>query len=479
MISRLGRLWPLFVASILAVLAAPAFGQGADGRPAASERPARLVLPTPSAEELRRADEERAIRGEVPHFAVARKVDADPWKSGRWDILEGGRIRWSLRVASPGATSLSFAFTRFHLPEGAEMWIESNKRLRPLGPFDSRDNETHGQLWTPPFLGDEARIEVELPFEHLDELQLRLTRVHHGYAGFGEPEPKSGDCNRDVVCSEGSAWSEVARSVGLISVEGVRFCTAFLVNNTALDGRPLLLTAAHCGVTSENAPSVAVMWNHESSLCRDGAERHKRHGGEVVDHLRHFQSGAILRAKVESADLTLLELDDRPDPAVDAYYAGWDLSGDPLRRAVTIHHPNTDAKRISFDFDTAVATTYLSEEPRADGDHWRIAGWDLGTTEGGSSGAPLFDRDRRVVGILHGGYAACGNQKADWFSRLASAVEGSALGRWLDPVGSDVRVLDGADAGSLDESGIEVADLESSESAGANPSTFALEPTRR
>ena len=476
MIRRHGRHWPLFAASLLTVLATlPAFGQDAVGS-TVGERQERVVLPTPDAEALRLADEERAARGEVPHFAIARQVKADPWKHGRWDPLSEGRIRWRLRIASPGATSLSFAFTRFYLPEGAEMWIESSARPRALGPFDSRHNEAHGQLWTPPFLGEEARIEVVLPFDRLDELQLELARVHHGYAGFGEAEPKSGDCNRDVVCSEGSAWSEVARSVGLISVEGVRFCTGFLVNNTALDGRPLLLTAAHCGVTQDNAASVAVMWNHESSLCREGAE-HQR--GEVVDHLEHFQSGAFLRALVPSADLALLELDDRPDPVIGAYYAGWDRSGDPLRRAVTIHHPNTDAKRISFDFDTAVPTVYLGEERRADGDHWRISGWDLGTTEGGSSGAPLFDRDRRVVGVLHGGYAACGNDKADWFSRLANAFESPTLARWLDPIGSEVQVLDGAEASSLDESGLETAELEGVETSRTATPAVETERTRR
>ncbi|MEC8422502.1 MAG: hypothetical protein VX000_01930, partial [Myxococcota bacterium] len=61
-----------------------------------------------------------------------------------------------------------------------------------------------------------------------------------------------------------------------------------------------------------------------------------------------------------------------------------------------------------------------------------------GTTEGGSSGSPLFSEEHRVVGVLTGGQAACGNDASDWYGRLAYAWEdGSSSNRrlkdWLDP----------------------------------------------
>ena len=34
-------------------------------------------------------------------------------------------------------------------------------------------------------------------------------------------------------------------------------------------------------------------------------------------------------------------------------------------------------------------------------------GWELGVTEGGSSGSPLFDQNGRIIGQLFGGTATC------------------------------------------------------------------------
>ena len=60
----------------------------------------------------------------------------------------------------------------------------------------------------------------------------------------------------------------------------------------------------------------------------------------------------------------------------------------------------------------------------------------MGTTEPGSSGSPLFDQNHRVVGQLHGGYAACGNNEADWYGRFSRSW--SSIATWLDPTSSGV-----------------------------------------
>ncbi|MEM7353685.1 MAG: trypsin-like peptidase domain-containing protein, partial [Acidobacteriota bacterium] len=312
-----------------------------------------------------------------------------------------------------------------------------------VGPFTEADNDDHGELWTPPMPTDDLRIEVEVPFDALGELQIELTQVHHGYAGFGEPPPKSGECHRHVACDESELWSEQVRSVALVSIAGVRFCSGFLVNNTARDGRPFFLTANHCGVTPANAASVVVLWNHQQASCDTSVP-------EPQDW-NAFQSGAIYRAAHRPSDTVLLELDDPPDPQFDVYYAGWDRSlADPAWSTV-IHHPNTDLKRISFDDDPARTTAHLSDARWAGGNHLRIGAWDRGSTEGGSSGAPLFNQDKRVVGQLHGGYAACGEAEPDWFGRFSAAWTGYGrpglrLSDWLDPLNTGVEVLDGMDA---------------------------------
>ncbi len=79
----------------------------------------------------------------------------------------------------------------------------------------------------------------------------------------------------------------------------------------------------------------------------------------------------------------------------------------------------------------------------------------MGSTEGGSSGAPLYNQDMRVVGLLHGGYAACGDARADWFGRFSVAWAGAGSSRtrlsdWLDPLATGAVTLDGLDGSAIE-----------------------------
>lgn len=415
----------------------------------------RLELPAVDLEKARLDDERRVMEGEVPHFAVALATSVTPWDDkGRWDLVAPNEARWRLAIESPGALSLSLAFGRFQMPEGGRLEIYSADGKLRAGPFTAKDNAAHHELWTPPIETDFLLLQVVVPVEGLDlpeELDLRLDRVNHGYAGFGAPQPRSGQCQRDVACAETGPWQDVARSVALVSIEGVRFCTGFLVNNTRIDGQPLFVTAYHCGVDAANAASVVVMWNYSSPICDEEGTPEPE-----LDLTRQFQTGAVLRAAYEPSDFVLLELADKPDPAWGVYYAGWDRTDALPQRVAAIHHPNTDRKRISFDYDGVVPTPYLERERFDGSDHLRVVTWEVGTTEGGSSGAPLFNQDQRVVGQLHGGYAACGNGRSDWFGRLFVSWDGGGtpetrLKDWLDPIASEATVLDGLDASALPE----------------------------
>lgn len=389
---------------------------------------------------VRADDERRAARGMVPHYAVAHDARITPWNRGLWATAPNNRVRWRLAIASPGALSLNLAFGRYHMPEGGRLTVSSADGRYRIGPFTARDNGSHGELWTPPLPTDELILELRLPVEQLEHLDLELRKIHHGYAGFGAPPPKSGECHLDVACSEAEPFEDQARSVALISIEGVRFCSGFLVNNTALDGKPLFLTAEHCGVTPENASSVVVFWNHRRERCGDVREE--------PASWRSFQTGAIFRASYRPTDMVLLELDELPGPD-DVYFAGWDRTAADPGGAVTVHHPNTDVQRISF-ARSASSSWHLSDAANPDGHHLRVDRWELGSTEGGSSGAPLFNRDKRVVGQLHGGYAACGDPHLDWFGKLSvswtgGGRPGTRLSDWLDPIASGATTLDGLD----------------------------------
>jgi hypothetical protein len=122
------------------------------------------------------------------------------------------------------------------MPVGGSLILYPPDRTRIAGPFTAADNEEHGQLWTPILLGGDILIEVSLPADQENNLELVLASVNFGYAEFGKPHTiTSGACNVDVVCPEGNAWRDQIRSVSVISTGGSTFCTGFLVNNTAQD----------------------------------------------------------------------------------------------------------------------------------------------------------------------------------------------------------------------------------------------------
>jgi len=212
-----------------------------------------------------------------------------------------------------------------------------------------------------------------------------------------------------------------------------------MVNNTAQDRKPYFMTANHCGIHAGNAASLVVYWNYENSTCRPVGS--PASGGPGNGLLNQYQTGSYFRAAHAASDFTLVELDDDPDPAWGVSYAGWDRTGAEAAPAVAIHHPNTDEKRISIAYAATQTTSYLGTLVPGNGTHVRVIDWNLGTTEPGSSGSPLFDQNHRVIGQLHGGYAACGNNESDWYGRFSASWTGGGtpstrLSNWLDPGGT-------------------------------------------
>ena len=389
----------------------------------------------------------------APNFLALPQVKGQI--RGTWEELESGLFMWRLRVSSPGARWLSFGFTKYKMPRDASLYAYTPDYQWVAGPYTSKDNEAHGQLWTPMIFGDEAVLELTIKETSIKELQLVLGSVTHGYRGMGteeDPAAKSGSCNVDVICPEGDDWRDQIRSVGhylLTKGSSTYVCTGSLINNYNNDATAYFLTANHCVSMNTVAATVVIYWEYESDTCRTPGSAES---GTPIPKPSSSQTGSALRATYQPSDFTLLELDDPPEPNFDVYWSGWDRTGTNPSSAVCIHHPSGHAKRISHENNPLTTTSYLDSTSPGDGTHLRVADWDSGTTEDGSSGAGLWDPSRRIVGQLHGGYAACGNNEADWIGKLSISWTGgsssnSRLSDWLDPTASGVNTLDGHEGG--------------------------------
>ncbi len=398
-----------------------------------------LELPAVDASAAAAEDEIRDLQGEPQRFAIPEKVRVTPETHGTWEDLADPRFQlWRLRIAAPGALSLNAGFESFRLPKGGRLVVHPAGGTELAREFTERDNQPHGQLWTPVILGTEMVLELTLPRESRHDYQLELTQVGKGYRYFGETlGDKSGACNNDVVCPEGDPWRAEINSNAVYTLNGFWTCSGVMVNNTAEDATPYFLTADHCGISTSNDASMVVYWNFQSPVCG------QQGGGSLEDN----QTGAILRASYGSSDFALVELEELPDPSWNVTYSGWNRSDEDPAQVVAIHHPSTDEKSISFEDDPTTTTSYLGTSVPGDGTHIRVADWDDGTTEPGSSGSPIYNAAKQIVGQLHGGYAACGNDLADWYGRISVSWSGggassSRLSDWLDPLGQAPVAID-------------------------------------
>ncbi|MCF8246292.1 MAG: proprotein convertase P-domain-containing protein [Saprospiraceae bacterium] len=392
--------------------------------------------------------------GIAPRFAEPIEVSINPVTNGHWEQLANGNALWRLRIRSGGAKSLNLGFTKYLMPAGGSLILYSPDYQTVMGPFTPADNEEHEQLWTPILPGEELVVEVQLPAHSQSALQLELKYVNHDFVGFAEMA--SGSCNLDVICGGADGWAivdqyrDIIQSVAVISTGGTTFCTGFLVNNARQDCTPYFMTANHCGITGGQAPSLVTYWNFFNSTCRQPGSPGSGNNGN--GQLNDFNTGSVLRATGSNSDFTLVELDDPVSETADAFFAGWSAEDfAPTDTVIGIHHPSTDEKRISFEFQPTFIADYNSTTPNPNGTHLTILDWDVGTTEGGSSGSPLYNRKKQVVGQLHGGAAACGNNLQDsygWFhiSWEGGGMPNNSLKPWLDPDNTGVIVLDGRSA---------------------------------
>lgn len=405
----------------------------------------RKVLPSIDINRLLAEDRERGKDPQNPgphRFAVAAEVSYTLDNSGTWQDVAGGRM-WRLRIQSPGAQSMNLGITRFDMPDGAKLWVYDPAHGNVDGPYTSRNRSNLGSLWTPMVLGDEIVVEIYVP-TGVAQPTIEITKVNQGYRPLqkssGITGQSEGACENDEICPIGNPWRAQIRAVGMYTLNGVGDCTGNLMNDTALDFKPYILSANHCTVSSANAASIVFYWNYESPTC----------GTHGPGSLANNQTGAIYHASYAPSDFVLFELSQQPNPSFNVFYAGWDATGAAPPGATGIHHPVLDVKAISQSNSAAQSADYGGPLDPA-GNHWQI-NWSSGVTEPGSSGSCIFGSNTgRCFGQLHGGPSACGVPPAslhDYYGKFAVSWNGGGtsatrLKDWLDPGNTGVLSMTG------------------------------------
>ncbi len=421
------------------------------GKPVSFSKPSKATVPTVKTPPINRAkmlneDIEEGKLGMPYRFGTPFDVNYTLENSGVWETSADGSRMWQLRIETSNAYAINLIYDHFEIPEGARFYIYNEDKSMVIGAFTSENNKEYKKFSTAPVQGPVSILEYFEPADAAFRGIISIERIVHAYrdifswdvakavAGFGS----SGSCNNNVNCPEGDPWQDEKRAVVmLLTGGGFRFCSGAMINNVREDLTPYLLTAEHC-LGGES--TWLIMYNYESPTCDN-----------INGPTYMTVSGTTLLANNGYSDFALLRLSENPPDSYDVYYAGWSAIDSPAPRTVGIHHPSGDIKKISFDSDPVIETSYLGSSGDS---HWRVVKWDDGTTEGGSSGSPLFDDNHRIIGQLHGGFASCSSPTSDWYGQFSESWDhGSnmliSLKEWLDPDNTGTMVLDGIDAAGL------------------------------
>lgn len=375
------------------------------------------------------------------------------FEDGIWTVLDNGDRIWQIQVKSENALSLNVIFDEFYMPEGGFVYLYSENHKKVLGAYTSAQNQESGILGTWLLESDNVIIEYFEPSSVTGLGRLHLGNVTHGYRNAKSYKQEkalgsSGDCNVDVDCSIGSDWEANKelnkKAVGLLLTNGSGFCSGTLLNNTANDGKPYFLTANHC-YSNPSSWAFRFEWISPTPSCATTASSPNGPTNKTI-------SGATLRAKNANSDFCLVEINSAIPTAWGLTWAGWDKSETIPDYVVGIHHPAGDIMKVCRDDSGPIQATN-SAGAGSSAETWEITstgnGWEIGVTEGGSSGSALFDQDGRVIGQLFGGGAACSgtndNNALDFYGRFGVSWNGASasvrLKDWLDPSNSNVSVI--------------------------------------
>lgn len=419
-----------------------------------------VTVDKPMVNALLAEDVDRDWEGMNLRDAVAIPVGLGLDDSGMWFDLDDGSKLWRLRLTSPDALSLELYFNEFALPHGAELYIFDDDGDQVLGAYTHRNNKTSGRFSVDMILGESLNLEYREPMDVLGQGELSILDVAYRYRnviGYSElPQGGGSDaCQVDVRCPESEGWDDQVDATVRVRtrINGAFFwCSGTLMNNTAEDCSPYILTALHCALdgndmsTQDEFDLYRFYFRYEAPVCGNGFGFN---GLSITGCTRLADSNDSGGAN--GSDFLLVEMTSNPPEDYEPFYAGWNVSsGVSSGGGVCIHHPSGDVKKISTYSSTPSSTGW-----GIPGTHWLVF-WEEtesghGVTEGGSSGSAIFDANGRVIGTLTGGASFCdspnspdryGKMNRHWTSNPNPPEE--KLSEWLDPLDLGVTVFDGS-----------------------------------
>ena len=276
-------------------------------------------------------------------------------------------------------------------------------------------------VWLPSAEGDTLTVQITLPSaEDVEALSFTVTSIAHRFASRVPQADPECHGHVDLPCVGTPIVQVIADAVGQMTFEdGSSYvCTGTLlaVGDIPDVSEPYFMTANHCVGTDTVAATVEVAWFWQRATCY----------GFTVDPRWTFSFGGTdLLATSPAQDSTLLQFKERLPGEL--AYAGWNTKEVRNGTSVfSVHHPNGFAAQYAEGRVQRTVTVSLDENLVYNAIE---TDWSRGLTEGGSSGAGLFEGGQ-LVGVHIGGEGSCSTQGSvsgpfrDFFPRIH---------QWLKP----------------------------------------------
>lgn len=323
-------------------------------------------------------------------------------------LASDGPVWWLQEFTRSGADWIRLEFqVRETGPDGSRLIVEGPSRQREE--FDVSRTATLRSAWTQVFEGDRIVVSFEAP-ERPTRLDIRLSALSYEHPP-GERYSIIG--NNDIESVGGTDVPEIAARVKppvakLLFQSGgfPRTCSGFLIDASTL------MTNQHCINSQEACGSLAAVFGNE----RDAQGR--------LSLGKQYRCVQFDASRVNfDLDVALVEMAGRPgDEWGKVEFAATDVTeGASL---FIIHHPNKAPKMISR---IDCSARHLAVDGR--GSHTDFT--HSCDTESGSSGAPVFSEEGKVVGLHHFGFADDG--PSTWTENRAIRID--ALRSWLSEIG--------------------------------------------
>jgi len=409
---------------------------------------------------MREEDNERKRENLPPRIGKIIPVDFTTENSGEWTTLPNGQKIWRLCIYAKDAFAMMLTYNKFEIPSGGKLFIYNNDRSRVLGAYTEENNPKRVEYATEFVAGDQITLEYVPPVPGNFNSPVIISGVVYGYNNLFTEKHKKGEqniqyvlpCMINVNCEEGNNWTDQKKGVVRIITPLFDYyftmCSGSIINNTAQDLDPLLLSASHCyeDMTTSQINQSIYYFHYEHSEC----EGNSSPSVSTVTGATILVDIPFLRG----SDGILLRLNENIPASYGVYYNGWDRMDNAAVSGVGIHHPAGAVKKISTYSSPAESTGgYYGEV--APNSMWKISFVATqnghGIVEVGSSGSPMFNQDKRVVGALSliyyendcnhltSGYACYGKLWHYW-DQYNSLQQ---MKTYLDPIQSGAEFIDG------------------------------------